>query len=155
MIFLYFCNKNTWITKSQIDSKPENCQTCTCQQKRDLWLADIQKAKQWFDNCLKAENFKNSRIFLLRKNPKIKMESSDESTLLVSQMLEKLCLATDEERKSLLNEARPHLIAPDASARFKEHLENPCKLDLMRLSYTKWFSRAHATCKFLVTSFLQ
>ena len=52
------------------------------------------------------------------------MEGSDESTLLVSQMLEKLCLATDEERKSLLTEARPHLLAPDASARFKEHLEN-------------------------------
>ena len=48
----------------------------------------------------------------------------DDSTILVSEMLQKLSLASEEERKTLLNEARPYLLAPDASTRFKKHLEN-------------------------------
>ena len=98
----------------------------------------------------KLRKFTFLRFSDWEKNPKSKMETSDdEATLLVSEMLEKLCLATDEERKSLLNEARPHLIAPDASARFKEHLENPDFAIIFDCLNTADESMIKTTCEIL------
>ena len=45
-------------------------------------------------------------------------------TDLVSDMLKKLSIANEVEKKELLNEARPHLLAPDASIKYKRDLEN-------------------------------
>merc|ERR1719232_2553061 len=39
-------------------------------------------------------------------------------------MLEKLSIASEEERKSLLNKARPFLLAPDAGSKYKKYLES-------------------------------
>lgn len=50
-------------------------------------------------------------------------DTPDDATVSVSEMLEKLSIATDEERKELLEQARPHLLAPDAGFKFKQHLE--------------------------------
>ena len=42
----------------------------------------------------------------------------------LADMLQKLSIATEEERKSLLIKARPFLLAPDASTKYKKYLEN-------------------------------
>ena len=55
----------------------------------------------------------------------VKMEASeDSSTEMVSDMLQKLSIANEAERKELLSEARPYLLAPDAPVKFKRHLES-------------------------------
>ena len=51
------------------------------------------------------------------------MEEED-STATVADMLQKLSIASEEERKSLLNKARPFLLAPDAGSKYKNYLEN-------------------------------
>merc|ERR1712223_1183733 len=48
----------------------------------------------------------------------------DDSTASVADMLQKLSIATEEERKTLLSKARPFLLAPDASTKYKKYLEN-------------------------------
>ena len=48
----------------------------------------------------------------------------DDSTASVADMLQKLSIATEEERKTLLSKARPFLLAPDAGAKYKRYLEN-------------------------------
>ena len=50
--------------------------------------------------------------------------NEDNSTEMVSEMLQKLSIANDAEKKELLNEARPYLLAPDAPTKFKRQLEN-------------------------------
>ena len=50
------------------------------------------------------------------------MEAED-STASVADMLQKLSIASEEERKSLLNKARPFLLAPDAGSKYKNYLE--------------------------------
>ena len=50
--------------------------------------------------------------------------SEDSSTEIVSDMLQKLSIANEAERKELLSEARPYLLAPDAPVKFKRHLES-------------------------------
>ena len=47
----------------------------------------------------------------------------NDPTELVSQMLNKLSIANEEEKKELLNEAKPYLLAPDASSNYKKYLE--------------------------------
>ena len=47
----------------------------------------------------------------------------DDPADLVSDMLKKLSIANEVEKKELLNEARPHLLAPDA-LKYKRNLEN-------------------------------
>lgn len=51
------------------------------------------------------------------------MSSSEDPSDLLSDMLQKLSIATEEERKVLLGQAKPHLLAPDASMKFKKLLE--------------------------------
>ena len=51
------------------------------------------------------------------------MEEED-STATVADMLQKLSIASEEERKSLLTKARPFLLAPDAGSKYKNYLEN-------------------------------
>ena len=48
------------------------------------------------------------------------MEEED-STATVADMLQKLSIASEEERKSLLNKARPFLLAPDAGSKYKNY----------------------------------
>ena len=48
----------------------------------------------------------------------------EDPTASVADMLQKLSIATEEERKSLLSKARPFLLAPDAGTKYKKYLEN-------------------------------
>jgi hypothetical protein len=82
------------------------------------------------------------------------MDNTEEDpTLLVSDMLKQLSIATEEERKTLLEQARPHLFAPDASSKFKRHLESDNLAVIFDCLNAKDESTIIATCEILARVF--
>ena len=79
------------------------------------------------------------------------MDMDPDPTALVSDMLENLCIAnTEDDRKKLLEQARPHLLSPDASVKYKHHLEkHDIGVIFQCLNNSKDKHMIHTTCEIL------